>query len=68
MPTTLNAANEIAVRSFLDGEIAFTAIPRIISSVMDVLRPTKLGSLEDVLAADGAARQAAEELVSAQAR
>jgi 1-deoxy-D-xylulose-5-phosphate reductoisomerase len=68
MPTALNAANEIAVRSFLDGEIAFTAIPRIIGSVMDVLRPTKLASLEDVLAADGAARQAAEELVSAYAR
>lgn len=68
MPTTLNAANEIAVRSFLDGEIGFTAIPRIIGSVMDILQPTRLNSLEDVLAADSAARLAAEKLVGAYAR
>lgn len=33
-PTCLNAANEIAVAAFLDGQIRFTDIPRIISGTL----------------------------------
>ena len=62
-PTTLNAANEVAVQAFLDGNIGFTKIPKIISAVMDQLPVVKLASLADVLAADAAARQAAVQII-----
>ena len=60
---TLNAANEVAVQAFLDGKIGFTSIPRIVSAVMDQLPSVEVCSLSDVLAADQAARQAAEGLL-----
>jgi 1-deoxy-D-xylulose-5-phosphate reductoisomerase len=62
-PTILNAANEVAVQAFLDGMIGFCAIPRIISAVMDRTIVTTLDSLEDVLAADRAARRSAEQII-----
>lgn len=58
-PATLNAANEIAVQAFLDREIAFTAIPRVIEGTLDQLPATALSSLDDVLAADAVARRIA---------
>ena len=63
-PTTLNAANEVAVQAFLDRRIGFTTIPRIIAGAMDQLPASRtLESLADVLAADRAARVAAEQLI-----
>jgi len=59
-PTTLNAANEVAVQAFLDGQIGFTAIPRVIAGVMNQLPSTPVNSLADVLAADQAARELAK--------
>ncbi len=63
-PATLNAANEVAVQAFLDGKIGFTAIPKIIASVMDGSSVLALATLADVLAADSAARRMAEQLVA----
>lgn len=63
-PATLNAANEVAVAAFLDGQIAYTAIPRIIAKVMDQAAPAQLATLADVLAADAVARRLAEQAVS----
>lgn len=62
-PATLNAANEVAVQAFLDRKIGFSAIPRIISAVMDLSPVNKLTSLQDVLNADFVARQFAERVV-----
>lgn len=62
-PATLNAANEIAVQAFFDGRIGFTAISRVIASVMDRAPETKLVSLTDVLAADAEARTIAESVI-----
>jgi 1-deoxy-D-xylulose-5-phosphate reductoisomerase len=61
----LNAADEVAVASFLEGEIRFDQIPRVIE---DVLAETNCGALESiqaVLAADAEARQLARERVAA---
>jgi 1-deoxy-D-xylulose-5-phosphate reductoisomerase len=61
----LNAADEVAVASFLEGEIRFAQIPRVIE---DVLAETNCGALESiqaVLAADAEARQLARERVAA---
>ena len=63
---TLNAANEVAVDAFLAGRIGFTAIPRLIEEVMDHLPAGREpASLAEVLAADRAARRAAEQCLVA---
>ena len=62
-PATLNAANEVAVQAFLDGNIGFSTIPKVIGAVMDQLPVVELASLADVLAADAAARQAATQVI-----
>lgn len=61
MPAILNAANEIAVESFLAGQLAFTAIPSMIEEVMQRVSWNEMGSLEDVLAADAMAREVARD-------
>jgi 1-deoxy-D-xylulose-5-phosphate reductoisomerase len=61
-PATLNAANEIAVQAFLDGEIGFRDIPRLIEAVMDRSPIAPLTSLVEVLAIDAAARSVAEQV------
>jgi 1-deoxy-D-xylulose-5-phosphate reductoisomerase len=59
-PAALNAANETAVRLFLEGRIGLTAIAPAIGRALDahVTRPVE--SLADVFAADREARDAVE--------
>jgi 1-deoxy-D-xylulose-5-phosphate reductoisomerase len=61
MPAVLNAANEVAVESFLKSRMPFTAIPEMINDVMQVVGHKDIGTLSDVLAADAVAREAAHE-------
>lgn len=63
-PTILNAANEVAVQSFLDGVIDYLSIARVIETVMSRCRLRKLKSLDDVLAADMDARAVAGRVVA----
>ncbi|HEX5361698.1 MAG TPA: 1-deoxy-D-xylulose-5-phosphate reductoisomerase [Fluviicoccus sp.] len=58
-PAVLNAANEIAVAAFLEGEIPFTAIPVISERVLTQLPMSQAGNLDTILDADRAARDAA---------
>jgi 1-deoxy-D-xylulose-5-phosphate reductoisomerase len=60
-PAVLNAANEVAVESFLNQRIGFDDIPRIIASVMDAHHPEDAASLDAVLGADTWARAKAGE-------
>ena len=62
-PAVLNAANEVAVAAFLDKQIAFLTIPRLIEEVLAALPVSAVNTLDDVLYADAAARAAALELV-----
>ena len=62
-PAIMNAANEVAVQSFLDEEIGFTAIPNIISETMAAIDAQPASSLDVVLAADSAAREVATSLL-----
>ena len=64
MPAVLNAANEVAVSAFLNKAIRFTDIPRISEKTMNLHQPKKIGSLEDVLMADGWARKKAADIAS----
>jgi 1-deoxy-D-xylulose-5-phosphate reductoisomerase len=59
-PAVLNAANEVAVASFLAGSTGFRQIPAAIEAVLSDVRWGPVGGLEDVLAADRAARERAE--------
>jgi len=59
----LNAADEVAVAAFLDGNIRFDEIPKIIESVVLASNCGKLGSIAEVLEADAEARRYAQERV-----
>ena len=60
-PAILNAANEVAVDSFLKSRMPFTAIPVMIEDVMQTVGHKDIATLNDVLAADRVAREAAHE-------
>jgi 1-deoxy-D-xylulose-5-phosphate reductoisomerase len=66
-PAILNAANEIAVEAFLQRRIGFLDIARTVASVMERLGTPKAGTLDDVVALDGVARQTARGLMPAHA-
>jgi 1-deoxy-D-xylulose-5-phosphate reductoisomerase len=56
-PAVLNAANEIAVAAFLDGQIGFTDITRVVAATLDRFETGDDLDLESILAADGLARE-----------
>ena len=58
-PSLLNAANEEAVRAFLDKKICFTQITEIISFVMDTIPIKAVKELENIFQADTLARKSA---------
>jgi 1-deoxy-D-xylulose-5-phosphate reductoisomerase len=62
LPIVLNAANEVAVASFLKGRLRFTDIPRLISATMAAHTPTAVDTLADVRRVDLWARERASEL------
>ena len=59
----LNAANEVAVEAFLAESLPFTAIPRVLESVMECFENVEPTSLDDVKAADRLARERAAALI-----
>lgn len=61
MPAVLNAANEIAVESFLKRRMSFTAIPTMIAHVMQTVKQEEITTLDDVLRTDRLARDVALE-------
>ena len=63
LPIVLNAANEVAVASFLQGRLAFTAIPELIAEAMDAHTAGPAGSLAEVRRIDAWARERAEAAV-----
>jgi 1-deoxy-D-xylulose-5-phosphate reductoisomerase len=62
LPIVLNAANEVAVSSFLEGRLGFTRIPQVIAHAMDAHVPEAAASLDDVRRVDTWARRHAAEL------
>jgi 1-deoxy-D-xylulose-5-phosphate reductoisomerase len=59
-PAVLNAANEVAVSAFLQGEIGFLSIPALVEASLAALPATPADSLEALLAADAQARRVTE--------
>jgi 1-deoxy-D-xylulose-5-phosphate reductoisomerase len=62
-PAVLNAANEVAVASFLAGQIGFTRIAAYVEDVLSCYAPGAPRSLDDVVAVDAEARLRARALM-----
>ena len=61
-PTVLNAANETAVRAFLDGLIGFLDIVETVERTLEAIPGGKLETLDDVYNFDTTARETAASL------
>jgi 1-deoxy-D-xylulose-5-phosphate reductoisomerase len=64
-PAMLNAANEEVVAAFLDRRIPYLAIAATLDAVLQRLAEQPAETLEDLMAADAAARVTARELIAA---
>lgn len=62
-PVVLNAANEVAVASFLAGAIGFLDIPAVVESALGCMPVVPLTTIADVMAVDAEARVTAEAVV-----
>lgn len=66
-PAVLNGANEIAVEAFLSGRIGFLDIATTVAKCLEAADRSgvliEMGSLDDVLAADSAARRLARDMI-----
>jgi 1-deoxy-D-xylulose-5-phosphate reductoisomerase len=60
----LNAANEVAVAAFLDGQIRFTDIARILESALEKQPGGEPKNLDEVLDIDATARRHAARQVA----
>jgi 1-deoxy-D-xylulose-5-phosphate reductoisomerase len=67
VPAIMSAANEVAVDAFLKRRIGFLDIVGTVEEVMSSMGSPPADTLDDVVALDGAARRAAERLVTARA-
>jgi 1-deoxy-D-xylulose-5-phosphate reductoisomerase len=66
MPAVLNAANEIAVEAFLDGRITFPRIWSLVEEAMNRSYNFARPSLDDIIQADGQARDLVREVLALQ--
>jgi 1-deoxy-D-xylulose-5-phosphate reductoisomerase len=64
MPAVLSAANETAVRYFLEEKIGYGDIARVIRDTMDAHSVSTIKTVEDALKADLWARQEAEKIIA----
>ncbi len=60
-PCAYNAANEVAVQAFLEGRLPFLAIAELVERALAEVDGDPARDLDDLVAADAAARRAAEE-------
>lgn len=58
-PCILNAANEIAVAAFMQGQVSFLDIAAIVADTLDAMGAAPAGSLEDIVAVDARSREVA---------
>jgi 1-deoxy-D-xylulose-5-phosphate reductoisomerase len=62
-PCVLNAANEVAVERFLQGNLSFENITRVVKKTLQSHDPKKIRTIKDALHADAWAREKARELI-----
>jgi 1-deoxy-D-xylulose-5-phosphate reductoisomerase len=64
MTAVLNAANEVAVESFLSEKLPFSVIPQVVHSTMEKHETRAYPAMEDVLEADRWARETASRFIA----
>jgi 1-deoxy-D-xylulose-5-phosphate reductoisomerase len=68
-PTVLNAANEIAVQAFIDGQLGFTGIPALVELTLDSAKGRGIMrepiDVDDAIAIDQSTRELAQGLLPA---
>jgi 1-deoxy-D-xylulose-5-phosphate reductoisomerase len=64
-PTTLSAANEVAVEAFLEGRLPFLAIAEVIERCLARIPATPIGELNALLDSDLTARREAQRIIAA---
>lgn len=62
-PTVLNAANEVAVAAFLDGQLPFLAIAEVIESCLEKIPPEPVANLGQLIQTDLTARDTAQRMM-----
>ena len=62
--TTVNAANEIAVNAFLQGQIGFTDIYKVNAQTLDAAQFTNAKTLDEILECDRLARISAAQFIT----
>ena len=62
-PAIMNAANEVAVQSFLDGKIQYPEIYGVVASVVGKLEPVAIDDVETVIEIDQQSRQIATQTI-----
>ena len=63
-PTTLNAANEIAVDAFLKEKIKFLSIPKVVEKTLNKTSISEINSIKDVIDIDRESRKVATDLIN----
>jgi 1-deoxy-D-xylulose-5-phosphate reductoisomerase len=67
MPAVLSAANEVAVKYFIDQKIGYNDIAGVIGETMAAHTPASIETVEDALKADLWARRETEKIIKARA-
>jgi 1-deoxy-D-xylulose-5-phosphate reductoisomerase len=62
VPCILNAANEVAVATFLDGRLPFLGIPEVVERTLNAIDAVRANDLEELIAVDADARRVASAL------
>jgi 1-deoxy-D-xylulose-5-phosphate reductoisomerase len=63
-PCVLNAANEVAVHAFLEGELAFPGIAEVIDRTLEAVPAKSVRHFSDLYSADAEAREAARRVAA----
>lgn len=63
-PTTLNAANEVAVDAFLKEKIKFLSIPKVVEKTLNKTSISEINSIKDVIDIDRESRKVATDLIN----
>ncbi len=64
IPAVMNAANEVAVGAFLNGQLPFTGIPLVVAHVMETAPEVQDRNLAEILRGDSWARKAANDYIA----
>ncbi|MEE8547698.1 MAG: 1-deoxy-D-xylulose-5-phosphate reductoisomerase [bacterium] len=64
IPAIMNAANEVAVEVFLNGQLPFTGIPQVVAHVMETAPEVQDRNLAEIMRGDNWARKAARDYIA----